>query len=225
MFLPYFAFVVASVTTTTCTAASDFQWTHRVPSASVDQNVGHGQDIHVNWKASADTHSGVIQSGARDWIGLFKANDCDQNSNMATVTGETRDHIGQNRCFIASQSVPQNQAAGQLIFRYSDTRWPAGKYEVRYFLGDSPDGQGVSCRDADFAAGTTHTQKECEYEYAAKSSPITVETPAPSMDFQTINMQHISGNASLKPSCSVDTAHYAHCLLCTLAPVLLFHAV
>jgi len=172
-------------------SASSTSWgdliTHRVPSVSVPQNVGNGADIVVDWLASDPTHSGV--SHRLDWIGMFKAGDCPQNANVDTVTGPTSYQRGQNTCFIAWQQLADYTKGGRLTFKYPDTRWDAGVYDFRYFLGDSKSGHGLSCRQSHYTA----SKQECEFEHAAKSSPITVVTPSPGSDHQSLNYGTIPG--------------------------------
>jgi len=138
----------------------------RVPHMSVPENIGVKADVMVHWQASSGLDDATAVSHSLDWIGLYKKGACAQTRDMATTSN------GQNDCYLASMTLGAGGAtAGSVTFLYTDTRWPAGEYEVRYFLGDSQKGNGVACRNLDNAGATLFT---CALEAAATSNSFTV---------------------------------------------------
>ena len=110
----------------------------------------------------------MINAHSMDWIGLYKAGSCSQNGNMRTTDKD------QNSCYLAYELVADTrrtgQSSGTVTFKFADVRWPAGDYEVRYFLGDSQQGNGVVCRDLGTGVGSTY----CALEAAASSVTFSV---------------------------------------------------
>jgi len=51
----------------------------------------------------------------------------------------------QHRCYLGSESLPVEQHSGEVHFPIEVYK-VAGTYEVRFFRGDSPAGQGMACR-------------------------------------------------------------------------------
>merc|ERR1712072_417507 len=112
-----------------------------------------------------------------DWLGLYRKGSCDQPAHdrdgaVIPGTGGTALPSAQNNCDIASQSLPGVVSGGTMRFAYSDGRWSAGEYEVRYFLGDSENGQGYVCRRLQGSPTAAHNY--CALEYKTMSSPIDV---------------------------------------------------
>jgi hypothetical protein len=138
----------------------------RVPHMNVASNIGLKANIMVHWQATSGLDDATAVSNSLDWIGLYKKGACAQTRDMATTSN------GQNDCYLASMTLGAGGAtAGSVTFLYTDTRWPAGEYEVRYFLGDSQKGNGVACRNLDNAGATLFT---CALEAAATSNSFTV---------------------------------------------------
>jgi len=124
---------------------------------------------------------------SHDYIGLFEVGSCRQPESVLQDDGVTvQDEEGalgqwQNRCLIASQTVvrdgsQQGQSEGHVMFYYTDYQ-KAGEYEVRYFKGDSPAGNGLVCRGLPSLLYSSHSgaSVQCVLEAAAHSSTISVQ--------------------------------------------------
>jgi len=147
----------------------------RVPHITVEERFVLSADIVVHWTATSGLDAQVT-SHASDWVGLYKAGDCAQNRNVATT------NVDQNNCYIALEGVPAGRRHGTTTFTYSTLKWPAGKYEARYFLGDSSYGNGNVCRDLDNTNGAV---QNCALEAAATSSVFHVVPWSPGLVTRT----------------------------------------
>jgi len=96
------------------------------PSLSVPRSVILGQDIVVAWASNIGLQA--IASSDNSWLGLYPAGACT----------DTHD------CYVAFQFIAASQQTGTVIFSQHDYKI-SGEYEVRYFDGDSRNGQGVVC--------------------------------------------------------------------------------
>lgn len=149
--------------------------TVRVPRMAVEERFVLSADITVHWTAT----SGLDQAAtthSSDWIGLYKAGDCAQNRNVKTTD------LDQNGCYIAYERVPGSRQQGTTMFPYAVYKWPAGRYEVRYFLGDSQHSNGMVCRDLDNSNGTA---QHCALEAAVTSSMFAVVPWSPELVTRT----------------------------------------
>ena len=93
----------------------------------------------------------------------------------------------QNQCHVAAIKLPGGLETGEVRFSFQDYR-ESGKYEVRYFLGDSRDGQGVVCRAFQ---GTATPSRICGLEAKAVSAPINIQPR-----FADGSQQHLSTEVS-----------------------------
>lgn len=146
----------------------------RLPTLNVASEVGVGDDVMVHWHSSS-----LAGAHPLDWIGIYKKGACEQPKvQTAPVAGATTDismttQLDQNTCYLSSQSLPGKVEGGTIIFSYQDLNFPAGEYEVRYFLGDSTHQQGMVCRDMeDLPNGLDYNY--CAYEASAVSSTIHI---------------------------------------------------
>jgi len=133
-----------------------------------------GTDIVVSWSLA-----GVASTG-HDWIALFNKDACKQ-TDYTENDPYPRDQaeamrFAQNRCYLATRDVPKFQSEGELRFHHDDYKI-AGTYEVRYFFGDSQNGQGWVCRGmGGLTSGyeDSPTYKSCAMEAKATSNIVTV---------------------------------------------------
>jgi len=130
-----------------------------LPRLVVPQAVATGAEIAVTWYP--DVYS-ERRSHKYDWVGLFRKGEC---SDEAT-TLSNRLH----KCYLAWKYTTPNLLTGVSSFAWS-TYKIAGEYEVRYFYGDSTDGQGYRCITLD---GTSDTYKQCVLSARQTSSVIHV---------------------------------------------------
>jgi len=79
-----------------------------------------------------------------------------------------------HRCFKAYQFVPADTESGVVRFSQADYK-NAGEYDVRYFVGDSRNGQGEICRGLAGVPGDTYIS--CMLDPKVTSSGIHVHGP------------------------------------------------
>lgn len=139
----------------------------RVPYMKVTENIGQSADILVQWRSTSGLDKAAT-SHPWDWIALYRAGDCQQSRNMKMTTTD------QNTCYLAWTYVhpPGGATAGVATFAYILTKWPAGKYEIRYFLGDSQQTYGTVCYPQNNAPGGA---PYCALQAAATSNAFYVE--------------------------------------------------
>jgi hypothetical protein len=128
------------------------------PSLSVPRNVVLGQDIVVSWASNSQFQD--IASAPNSWLGLFTRGEC-----------STADKHDRNQCWKAYQFIAARDNTGTVIFSQNDYKI-SGEYEVRYFKGNSRNGQGEDCRGLKDVNHETYVT--CQLEAAAISEPITV---------------------------------------------------
>jgi len=129
------------------------------PSLTVPANILLGNEIPVDWAANIDLQEKLAQPNS--WIGLFKAGECAAGNEW------------QHRCYIAAREVQAGTEAGRVTFLYEDYK-AAGEFDVRFFSGDSFDGQGNTCKGLENSPHATYVQ--CVLEAAATSSTFSVGT-------------------------------------------------
>ena len=88
---------------------------------------------------------------------------------------------GQNECYLAYESIKPMATSGTVRFYYDQLRWPAGEYEVRYFLGDA-DTTTTACRTTANAPDTP--LGHCVYEAVAEAK-LTVRGQLSGPDHQS----------------------------------------
>jgi len=139
----------------------------RVPYMKVTENIGQSADILVTWSSTSGLDKPAT-SHPWDWIALYRAGECQQSRNMDSTTTD------QNGCYLAWTMVhpPGGATEGVAKFAYILTKWPAGQYEIRYFLGDSQMKYGTVCHAQDNAPGGA---LYCALEAAATSNSFYVE--------------------------------------------------
>jgi len=162
------------------------------PKLSVPVVVPHGGDVVVKWYANIGYSSHTSQPGA--WLGLYKQNDCNRQSetNLANL----------HKCYLAFVFLPEGADAGEVRFTVNEYKSP-GLYEVRYFKGDSLDGQGQACRGI---VGIDETYTQCVFEAAAVSSvfdipggdALSVESLTSSTDSMAGHIESIRDNLNLE---------------------------
>merc|ERR1711934_322391 len=133
------------------------------------------------------------KSQTKDFIGLYKKGECNQTDYAVDVTNEFEGievAKEQNKCSIATIDLPKGQLDGEIRFP-SQVIKEAGEYELRYFAGNSLDGQGYVCRYLPSAVNTDGHFKFCALEAIAHSDTIKV-----SASVDDSSHQHISEDAS-----------------------------
>lgn len=123
------------------------------PSLSTPRSIVLGQDIVVHWSSNIGLQS--VDSVDESWLGLYSKDACEDTNN----------------CFIAFQNIHAREATGTVIFSQADYK-VSGQYEVRYFKGDTRNGQGVVCGGATGVAHETYV--ECNLQAATESETIEV---------------------------------------------------
>jgi len=105
-----------------------------VPRLEVSQLTSLGGDLVVHWYP--DIYSERL-SHKEDWIGLYRRGECSD----AAVTPPNLMH----QCFLAAQTLQGGLATGEIRFSWKEYK-VAAEFEVRYFYGASPNGQGYRCQ-------------------------------------------------------------------------------
>jgi hypothetical protein len=131
-----------------------------IPTVTVPDVLTLGSSISVQW--NADTTGGRV-SHEHDWIGLYRRGTC----NDETTT--TRHNIV-HECYLAWTYVGAGLQSGEIEFPYSSYS-QSGEYEVRYFFGDSTDGQGYRCETL---RDTTSIFRQCVLRARATSKTIVI---------------------------------------------------
>lgn len=127
------------------------------PAMSVPRNVYMGQDVVVAWASNIGLSS--TSSVPNSWLGLYEMNACSSG------------YHDLHTCYLATQTINAYSAQGTVIFSQRDYK-KAGWYEIRYFVGDTRNGQGDECN------GMLHVNSEtyvrCQLTPAAVSEPFQV---------------------------------------------------
>jgi len=127
------------------------------PKISVPRTVILGQDIVVSWASNIDLQTRLSQTNS--WLGLYKKGDC------------SADTENRHECYKAYQFITAHQNTGTVIFSQKDYKI-SGEYEIRYFVGDTRNGQGKVCRGQKGVPRETYVH--CVLESAATSETVTV---------------------------------------------------
>ena len=132
------------------------------PSLSVPSAVLLGASISVDWTSNI----GLIEkaAAANSWIGLFRAGECNEGSEW------------QHQCYVASKEVASLEGSealsGRVTFLFEEYK-QAGEYDVRYFSGDTSDGQGRTCQGLQQSPHDTYVR--CVLEATVISQPFVVQ--------------------------------------------------
>jgi len=153
------------------------------PRLDVPDIVSLGNEITVTWYP--DVRSQRL-SHSQDWVGLYRSGDCSDETSTAQIrppdslsVSETN-HVHQ--CYLAWQFVQRDQPTGTVRFSYEDYK-VAGEYEVRYFYGDSRDGQGYKCG---LQPGTIDYSTHCVLRAKATSGTMAVVKSGPAESMESI---------------------------------------
>jgi len=115
------------------------------PVMRLPRTVPLGENIFIHWTAG----SGRV-AHPQDWIGLFDAGACPQlqlhDEDIFPADIDSTAPLEQNRCYKAWKALPSGEVSGSIQFSAAEYDLKAGKYEARYFQGDSRNGQGIVCR-------------------------------------------------------------------------------
>jgi hypothetical protein len=126
------------------------------PTMSMQRSIILGQDMVASWASNIGLQT--RRSKSNSWLGLYKKGDC--------ATGEQ-----QHQCHIAYQFIAQDVNTGTVIFSQKDYK-VSGEYEIRYFDGDTRNGQGEVCGGLPNVDHETYIR--CTLNAAATSETITV---------------------------------------------------
>jgi hypothetical protein len=165
----------------------DFTGSPGMARVAVSQYVEMGAPIVVTW--DADVYTATRLSHKFDWIGLYYAGTCDDDSDA------NHDSVI-HQCYVAWKYVDQGIKTGQLSFPVQDYKL-ARDFEVRYFYGNSNGGHGYSCVQM---GGATDTYKRCTLRARATSSTAHVTQSGSSQASQTLpglNEHKCDGNQGL----------------------------
>jgi hypothetical protein len=119
---------------------------HALPTVQLPKTISLGHELVVQW--------GNRISHSDDWVGLYFQADCKQpnlssdpknEAELAQIRRSQGEINTQNQCYLATAKIDGGLEGGQVRFAFSDYK-TTGKFEVRYFMGDSRDGNGMVCR-------------------------------------------------------------------------------
>lgn len=127
---------------------------------TVPRTVILGQDIVVHWASNIGLQT--IMSRPNSWIGLYKAKDCSASTEW------------RHECYKSFQFVEAAVTSGTVRFSQNDYK-VAGEYDIRFFHGDTRNGQGKVCRGLTESPHGTYVQ--CVLEPAVTSSSIHIHGP------------------------------------------------
>lgn len=141
------------------------------PSMVVPRTVPLGTEIWVHWTAGSGR-----STKAGEWVGLYKSGACPQldlhDDDLFPADIDTTAPLEQNKCHLAWYVLPFNKSAGTVRFSAAEYGLAVGSYEVRYFQGDSRDGQGQVCRR--LQGSPSETFLYCALEHLKVSSAVEV---------------------------------------------------
>merc|ERR1711934_1075381 len=108
--------------------------------------------------------------------GLFRKGECAQSTATRLPDPEQQqaEHGFINKCYLASKAIGGlngGALSGAVSFGPESYSFTAGEYEMRYFLGESRDGEGYRCTSM---AGTKDYAPLCLLHAQVTSSTITV---------------------------------------------------
>jgi hypothetical protein len=132
------------------------------PSLSVPSAVLLGAPIPVDWTSNIGLTDKA--AAANSWIGLFRAGECNAGSEW------------QHQCYVASKAVGslegEDALSGRVTFVFDEYK-EAGEYDVRYFAGDTFNGQGHTCQGLQNSPHDTYVR--CVLEASVISQPFVVQ--------------------------------------------------
>jgi hypothetical protein len=128
------------------------------PAITTPRSVILGQDIIVHWASNNNLET--YTSTDNSWLGLYEVGAC-----------STEEMHARHQCYKAAQFIKVHQSTGTVIFSQSDYKI-SGEYEIRYFRGDSRNGQGEKCDG--LTDVPTETYLTCQLVAAATSETVRV---------------------------------------------------
>jgi hypothetical protein len=163
------------------------------PSMSVPRSALLGQDLVISWESTVNLQTRPQTQNS--WIGLYRNGTClgssgaewdnARNQKLATQFENTQEEYSttqnriredyvekdQHECFVASQFIESGVSSGVVRFSQKDYK-QGGLFDVRFFQGDSRNGQGRICKGLTNTASETYVH--CFLEAAVVSEPISV---------------------------------------------------
>merc|ERR1712070_974852 len=120
-----------------------------------------GQDIVVSWESSIGLRTNVL-SQPQAWIGLFNAGECSSEDEW------------RNECYVAYQFLEVGISTGTVRFS-QDNYKNAGDFDVRFFNGDTRNGQGKVCRGLTASPGSDNGWQHLRnHRDGSRETPCTV---------------------------------------------------
>lgn len=160
------------------------------PMIQVPDIISLGEFITVTWYS--DTAS-PRKSHRLDWVGLYHKGDCRRENPDSLLVPSSEINVDKpdymHQCFIAREYVQPDLESGTVSFKYVDSYsaqqgyHSAGEYEVRYFYGDSRDGNGYKCG---LQPGTTQEGYYCALHPKGISAPISVVKSGPAEGMENV---------------------------------------
>jgi len=127
---------------------------------TVPRTVMLGQDIIIRWESNIDLQTRVTPPNT--WIGLYPAGGCEEENEW------------RHQCYVTFSFIEAGVESGTVRFSQSEYK-NAGEYDVRYFVGDSRNGQGEICKGL---TGVEHeTYVQCMLSPTVTSSSIHIHGP------------------------------------------------
>jgi hypothetical protein len=147
------------------------------PTFAVPQFILLGVDLVATWASSSEMEVRETSDGA--WIGLYKKGQCDEENEW------------RHYCYLAYRNLPPNSLEGDIRFSQQEYK-SAGEFELRYFRGDTRNGQGQECKGLTGTSSGVYLQ--CKLVAAAYSNAVNVVAgPESSEDFisATPGFEHV----------------------------------
>jgi len=133
--------------------------------------VGIGEDILVQWASNSGLEP--TDGAHQDWIGIYRKGECSEPawwSGDSLSPGSESAPADRHHCHLQVFYLQQGLAQGELRFQMQE----AGEYEVRFFQGNSRNGQGYVCRKLAGLESGDEGFQHCVLEAAAVSEVVTV---------------------------------------------------
>jgi hypothetical protein len=182
--------------------------TATTPTMSTPRSLLLGTDMVVSWESTVNLQTRLQTDNS--WIGLYREGTCmgahgkigdewntqqnqvyhtqDENSaGYAAVTPPGKyAESNQHECYLAYQFIESGVQSGVVRFSVADYG-VGGKYNVRFFQGDSRNVQGQTCRG--LAGTASETYIDCVLEAAVVSDTIEIFADSKNLD----HMDNIPG--------------------------------
>jgi len=152
------------------------------PVLTVPRTVQLGQNLVIHWESIA----GRVQ-GSNSWIGLYYKGTCMPTPKRGEFgadvfdDGYSRDYLQEptgadvehspHECYKTFRFIKEGTSSGTVMFSPQEYK-VAGEYDVRFFQGDSRNGQGIVCKG--LLGSDQDSYVKCSLEASLVSSPIHI---------------------------------------------------